>query len=335
MKKNYLKLICAFLLTALFVSSCQKEIKETKQAISESELPSVSNKPKNECRLIATEAHDPVSFAYNTFHYNQAGLCDVWKVFDSYIGDQTQTQEYDANGRLIKAKWFIGADQITDIDFTYSNNRMQKETWYWVNSNDIYEEVWYTYNTLGQMVRNESFVNNWYAINKYSPEGNVLSTVLYFDGSPIWASIMTYTRQVKSPYRSVPGIDVFYAYYTPAFYDSKFRNAAEIEQGYDIDGTPILDFDYDPAKTIWQVGNQNYPLSTDCYDKLSGEWFNYSFEYENCGSDNGANHSIKVPQINGMNAKKVSIHNLLRRNPTMTVKEQLTKLRQFIRSYRK
>jgi hypothetical protein len=315
-------------LAGLLISSCQKESKEQNPEIA---VQSAKTKPKNECRLVASNVNDAFSFAYDTYHYNSLGLCDVW-TDNSSFGNNVYNQRYDANGRLVGSEWNYEGSLITTIEFTYQNGRIVKESWYWAGTTDLYDEIWFTYNARGQIVKNESFVNDWYAETKYAPDGSVLSGEIIFGGSPYFSFYYTYNRPVKNPYLAVTGIDMFFPYYTPSAFSSKFRHAAEKEIIYDFDGSPLVMFDYDPAKTTWEVGGQNYALSNDCYDPLSNGWYNYSFEYENCGSDNGPSQSISTLNINNTNLKKGSLMNLLRRNPTMTVKEQFTKLREQMRS---
>ena len=327
--KKVFTTINAVLVTVLFLFSCQKEIKES-QAITTSDDDAVSvnsaNKEgKNSCRLVFSRENDAVGTYDKSFHYNAAGLCDEWTIIDG-SGHNVYTQEYNKAGKLVGSKWFLEGTLMNTIVFTYKKSRLIKETWYVTNTNDIWDEIWFTYNAQGKMVRNESFLNGWYGIYKYSPQGNVLSAELFFGDSPFFTSINTYDRPVKNPYLAVPGIDHFFPYYLPSIPFSKWRNSAEKEIVYDIDGTPIVWFDYDPAQTIWQVGHENYALSTTYYDRLSAGLFNNTFDYENCEGGHGNKQPTPPPTVN-LNDKRPDNPSLLRINPSLPVKEQFNRLR--------
>ena len=331
MKSKFIMSGSLILSVLLLFSGCQKEVKEqTVTSEIEDQFKQDHEGEKDKCRLIFSSSNDAFSFSDKYFHYNKKGLCDVWTTIESF-GTSVYNQQYNAKGQLTGSEWNYEGELITTIKFTYKNDRIVKETWYYAGTNDIYDETWYTYDRKGQIVRDESFLNDWYSTTKYSPEGNVLSGDLFFGGSPYFSYYYSYTRPVKNPNKATPGIPYFFPYYTPTYASSKFYNAAEKEVFYEEDGTPVVMFDYDPRKTIWQVSSHNYARSVDCYDKLSGDWFNYSFEFENCGSDHSGSQTHKSATDHS-SLKNQGIIDMLRRNPKLPVKEQFRQLRNQLRN---
>jgi hypothetical protein len=328
MKKNYLELISPFLAFLLVIIGCQKEIKDEPIGTSKSELQSKGyhDRDKRECRLVTASVTDAVANFTHSYHYNAAGLCDEWTILDG-LGTSVFKQKYDRTGRLSGSAWHLDGELMNTIVFTYKRNKVIKETWYVGNTKDVFDEIRYTYNAQGWIVKSESFLNDWYSVTKYSWAGNVLSVDLAFGGSPVYTAIMKYDRPAKNPYLSVPGIPHFFTYYTPTSFASKWHASAIKEIAYDIDGTAIVSFDYDPARTIWELSRKNNVLSTTYYDRLSESWFNYSFDYADCD----ARHSSKQPSppstdiSNGKENDKLS---LLRINPRLPVNEQFKQLRQ-------
>ncbi|MEO6251687.1 MAG: hypothetical protein ABIO79_00150 [Ferruginibacter sp.] len=315
MKKNYLKLISSFLMAALFITGCQKDLKETSP---EADLQSAKGKPKNECRL--TNLTFP--FGEYNYHYNSQGLCDEWDISDYGLFKQ----EYNANGRLIKSKLYDGTNLIYTIHFFYEGNKVVKEIWYDGNTTNVIDEVIYSYNVKGQMVRGESFMNDYYTIETWTPEGNTATWDFFIGGNPFYTGIVTYTQPIKNPYLAIPGIEYGFPFINPTYNQSKWSNAGEKIIIYDENGDPFVLSDYDPLQTTWQVGHQNYPLSTNFFDLVSQEWFSTTFEYENCEPGNvSGNSPVTKPSLTATG--KINRMMLLKRNSSKSIKEQAKEIR--------
>lgn len=320
MKKNLLKAFWGLLFSIIVFPGCQKV---TKEANPETELQSAKVKPKNECRLTNLTYFDGDG-EYN-YHYNAKGLCDEWDIANYGLF----RQEYDASGRLKISKLYDGTDLSVTIHFFYEGKKVVKEIWYDGNTSNIIDEVFYTYNSKGQMVRGESFLLDYYTINTWTPEGNTLSWKFFIGGSPYWAAFLTYNRPCKNPYLAVPGIEYGFPFINPTYNLNKWWASSEKIVIYDEFGNTTVSFDYDPSRTIWQVGHQNYPLSTTYFDLISQGWFPYTFEYENCEPGN-SNRNSQIAQPSSLSSSatgKVNPMNLLKFHPSKSIKEQAQELR--------
>lgn len=321
MKKNYLKLINSFLLAALFLIGCQKDLKETSP---ETYLNGANEKLKNECRV--TKMIWSGVNEYN-FHYNNLGLADEWNISDYGLF----RQEYDANGRLAKSRFSIGNDLINTIHFFYEGKKVIKEIWYNGNTSEIGDEVFYTYNSKGQMVKMESPVLDYYTVMNYTPEGNNSSWKFFIGGVLYFSGELRFIQQYKNPYLAVPGIEHGFPYVNPQYNANKWWATSEKVSVYDENGDPIVLFDYDPSQTIWQAGHQNYPLSATYYDLISETWIPYIFEYDNCGPGNNNSNARIAQPPSTTSSRKINPMMLLKRNPSKSIKEQAIELRRQFR----
>lgn len=329
MKKNYLKLISSFIVYLLVITGCQKVIQDQPlNAEINSQFRTGHDGNKNECRLVFSTNTDPTYSQDWHFHYNDKGLVDKWDIENYGLF----TQEYDANGKLIKSIHSIEGEVIFTIHFFYQGNKVVKNIYYYGTGTDIMDEMYYTYDAQGRMVKAQSFVNDHISITKYSPEGNMLSNELSFGGAPVYSQFFKHDKQYKNPLLLVTGVEYNFGYYSPAspFY-SKWRYASVKEVAYDENGNPVTVFEFDPSQTVWQSGPKNYPASVTYYD-LSGASWPYRFEFENCGPNSNSNSSITPPSPLG--ARKINPLTLLQRNPAKSMKEQVKEFRQQLRHFK-
>lgn len=331
MKKNYLKELITLCIVILFIAGCQKETKEINYANS---IQSKEDRDdhKNGCRLVFGTNADPTGSADFTFHYNDKGLASEWDI-ENY---GTHVQEYDVRGKLKKSTLTQNGEVTATVSFFYNGGeKVAKEIWHVGTSTDTSDIIYYHYNAQGNLVKTQSFINDYIATGKYTPEGNLSETDLYFSGVPVYSAIYTYTKHFKNPYLAVPGIDHLFPYYTPMdlFY-GKWRWASLKQLAYDESGNPMVVFDYDPSKTIWQAGPHNYPASVNYFDLLSGGWFPYPFQFENCGDDRGNDYNNTQTAVSptAPGAGKINPMMLLRRNPAKSMKEQVKEFRQQLKN---
>src|SRR5688572_26754675 len=132
---------------------------------------------KNECRLVFATNTDPTGSQDFRFHYNDKGLADEWDIANYGLFKQ----EYDASGKLIKSIHSVDGEVIFTIHFFYEGNtKVVKEILYHGTSTDIMDEVFYTYNPQGNLVKVQSFISDYVATAKYTPEGNLAASELFF-----------------------------------------------------------------------------------------------------------------------------------------------------------
>ena len=287
---------------------------------------------KDECRLVFGTNADPTGSADFTFHYNGRGLANQWDI-ENY---GTYALEYDIFGRLKKAVLTQGGEVTYTTNFFYNGGvKVAREVSFTGASTDTSDIAYYTYNARGNLVKVQSFINDYIATGKYNPEGNLLESDLFFSGVPVYSAIYTYNKHLKNPYLAVPGIDHLFPYYTPMdlFY-GKLRWASLKQVAYDENGNPIVLFEYDPSKTVWERGPHDYAGSVTYFDLLSGGWFPYPFQFENCGDGKGNDYSNSQIAISTSASGKGKINPmmLLKRNPAKSMQEQVKEFRQQLKN---
>jgi hypothetical protein len=321
MKKKLSSLSTALLLVLLSFTGCQKEIQE--QPITNPETESLARGDnggdKNECRMINL-GYDGGGYNY---HYNRQGLADKWDITDYGLFKQ----EYNSKGRLTKSRLYVEGSLINTIQFFYDKDKPVKEIWYEGNTSVVYDEVFYTYNRKGQMVRMESFMGDYYTISAYTPEGNVLSWEFFLGGLPYMSGYYKFIQHYKNPYLSVNGIEHGFPFFNSSVISNKWWPSSEKIVVYDENGDPVVLYDFDPLQTIWQRGHQGYPRSATYFDLISGTWFPpYTFEYENCGGRNDDNDS-QIAQPSSTASGKINPMMLLKHHPSKSIKEQMREIR--------
>jgi antitoxin component YwqK of YwqJK toxin-antitoxin module len=322
MKKKLISLSTALLLALLSFTGCQKEIEEEQNIDPETESLSKGDNggDKNECRL----TNFTFTYGEYNYHYNNRGLCDEWDISDYGLFKQ----EYNSRGRLSTSRLYVEGSLINTIRFFYENDKVVREVWYNGNTSEIGDEIFYTYNRKGKMVKLESFLNDYYTIATFTPQGNTSSWKFFIGGSPFYEGYLKHTRPIKNPYLSVHGIEHGFPFVNPSYNSDEWFAAAEKIIIFDENGDPVVLHDYDASQTIWQRGQQNYPLSATYYDLISGTWHPYTFEYENCGRSGGNDDfNAGIAQPSSSASRKLNPIMLLKRHSSKSIKEQAREIR--------
>jgi hypothetical protein len=320
MKKNYLKLISPFLLATFFIIGCQKETQETKPEI---DLQS-SAKPKNECRLTSFDYYDGIADNHQIDYYTyKDGLVDEWRVWYGLV----YKIEYHSDGKLKTARGYEGDDLVYTIQFVYENGRIVREFWYVGNTNVLDDDINYTYDRKGQIIKGESLMLGYYTENVYTPNGDLESWKFYDGVSPVVSGHYTYSNHYKSPFvGGTPGVDYNFPYSNSTFGQTKWWYSSEKIISYDEVGNPTVYYDQDPLQTQWQIGSNDNLEYVEYVDRLSGTHLSVGFEYENCRESGNSNSRIAPPSSGGI--KKINPLSLIVHNPSKSIKTQIAELRQ-------
>lgn len=337
MKKNYLQLVGSFVLSILVILGCQKvkQNQPTDQPVN-SEISSQSKQndddDKNECRLTFGTNADPTGSANFTFHYNNKGLADKWDI-ENY---GSLAQQYDAQRRLKKAILTQNGVITNTISFFYNgDDQVIKQVWFYGTTTDTNDIIFYHYDVKGNLIKAQSFMGDYYATGKYSPDGSLTESKLFFSGVPVYAAIYTYDKPFKNPYLAVPGVDNLYPYYTPMdlFY-GKWRFASLKQLAYDENGNPIVTFQYNPSKTLWRSGSHNYPSLVTYFDVITKKWFPYRFDFENCGKEKDDNDKISDQKVATPTTagRQINLMLFLKRDASKAMKEKVHEFRQQLKN---
>jgi YD repeat-containing protein len=284
MKKKYLKLF-SLLCALILLSACQKLALESNSEVA---IPdNVSAKSENQCRL--TFAID-WGGAANWFYYNEKGLADEWRLDLGSGIPEVISMEYNNNNQLSGARWHFDGELIGTITFEWNNKQIATEHWdiggYLFNNTN-------TYNTRGQLVQRET--NDGYLTRyDYTPEGNHLRDVIYFEGEPIQSDEYSYNHPNKNPYRAIQGLPYLFLYLNPI--QSKWAATSDKFTVFE-NGSPTVLLNIDPSKTSMQTTQQDYLSSATYFDELSQGYLLKNFEYENCGPASSLKKGRTAPTL--------------------------------------
>ena len=327
MKKNLLLSISSFLFTVMMLYSCQKETLSAENELNSPDGLAASKLPpgqKNQCRLVSLNSN----FGFtSSVSYNSKGLADNWSAsydFGAFV--YTTTMQYNANDRLTSAQYLYNGVHYYDIHYVYEGNRVVKENWYLANTNILDDEVFFTYNNRGHAIRQQSFIYGVDAHMMPDAKGNDTRYDIYFDGTLVQTGLYTFNVANKNPRATITGIP--YGIFSYGFQFSKWWETSESIFFYDEDGNPVYYYDQDPALTTMTMNDQNYLLDVNHYDRLSGDLFNYSFDYENCAGTNAKGKTTNPPgaKQSAGNSKKLQLMKVMSSHGK-EFKENLLKLR--------
>ncbi|CAN5554866.1 hypothetical protein BH10BAC2_BH10BAC2_40880 [soil metagenome] len=321
-KLNYASSV-TLLYLLLVLTGCKKEITESSE--NSSSVNSIDANTKNECQCQFT--HLIIEGFDHSFHYNQKGLADEWKIDYGYGVHDIYTMEYDNNNRLSKAWYHYYGELTATIDFVWQGNLIIKE--HWDYSGFIFDVI-NIYDGKGQMIKRKSG-DGYSAATKFSPIGNTPKVDIFFNGTLVQRSEYTYTQPNRNAFLAIRGIP--YGFPFVAFTFSKWWETGDKTTAYD-NGVPIVLWDYDPVQTVIQSGFQNYPSLITYYDRISSSYLTYGFEYQNCGLEDiiapGIANSSASPLIK--ESSKVKKMPPLKMGPPELIKKQIEKMkRQYLK----
>jgi hypothetical protein len=292
MKKIFFQglVVTLFLWSAV---SCQKESPLLSEEINE-ETSTLIQDLKVGCGLTTYDYYSSADDSHTITNYSyENGLLNEVLTFYG----QRYVMEYSLQKKLIASKVYEGENLLYTISFMYEKNRIVKEVWLDATTQEIYDEKIFTYDQKGNLIRSESFIMEAAVVNTYSENGSLLSWQLFDFGLPTVKAEYTYDSNYKNPYNSIKGVDYQFWYTNSAFgfgTGNRWYSSEKVTL-YDNNSEPVILYEQDPAKTVWQIGKQHYPLQANYSLKGSDDFVLNTFSYENCDSNKPAkiNHSNK------------------------------------------
>ncbi len=322
MKRKLINANGILLLGMLLFSGCQKELQKDGTAKPETELKTAEAKGnhRNECRLVS----DASEFGTDTYKYNNRGLVEEWNIsaYDGYF-----IMEYNSKGRLIKSRFYSGGALVNTIIFLYRDDRVVKEIWYNMDTEEKADEVLYQYNRKGKMLKMQSFMLDYYTLYDYTSDGNVSEWNFYFGGSLLYTAQNTFFHHHKNPYLAIPGLDYGFAYTNGAIFQNKWYPTSEKFIYYDENGNPQVLYDQDPYETIVEANRRNYVTASDYFDVVSQEYFHFRFGYENCAQDD-RDKAQPAQKFSPVGNSKINPMKFLKRGSAKSIKGQLKEMRE-------
>jgi len=321
MQKSLIK-FSMLTLSILFFIGCKKEVKETN--INSSIYSNVKIENGNKIRLTSAANE----FGTQTFSYNSEGLMDEW-----YLPgfDFTTRVEYDEDGKLAKSLIYLGSDLTYTVYFFYEKNRVVKEVWYNGSTNDIVDEVRYTFDSNGTMLKLESPIGNYYVVYEYTNDDQLSVISFYLNSIPLYKEDLTYLFNYKNPFNAIPGLTYAFIFGDGVYYTNKLYSTSVSVTYYDEFGNVMFEDFQDPALTIMKPGPQHYPATASYYNLAFDSYVNFTFTYENCGSC--ATGKIGRNSVN-TNSLRSALNKFLIHDPKHEMKQKAADLRMEVRKFK-
>jgi len=278
MKKNFYISTTLFLALLFIIAGCQKSITDQTTDASKAVPDALL---ENQCRL--------TRFSYpgfdNSFHYNDKGLADKWKI--DYGGGIVDvfTMSYGDNNKLKQAWWYFEENLIATIDFYWIDDLILSEHW---DMNGFAFDIANTYDRKGYLIRREASYGIA-GVAQYSSIGNLTSVETSFGGELLNKSELTHNIPNRNPFQAIRGLPYGFPFVMLPF-NSKWWETSERITIYDA-GVPIVIQDPDPAQTTFQFGSQQYLAQANYFDLASDNLLSVPFEYDNCGGNQSSAHS--------------------------------------------
>jgi hypothetical protein len=290
MKRNYLQIFGLFLFSLLAFIGCHKETTESPELIEESSTQKrdAKSEKKDNCRVTLFDYYDGIAdvHQYDTYSY-KSGRVDEWAVW--YGG--VFKMEYDHRGKLKKSRNYVDDALVYTIHFFYKHDKVVKEIWYVGDTRQVDDEIHYTFDRKGQIIKMESILNGYYTDNTYAANGDLTSWKFYLGGSPLVSGHYTYYNRYKSPFvDGTPGIEYNFPYINSTFGYSKWWYSSEKMVYYDENGNESVYYDQDPKQTKWKIGANKYPELVSYFSPTSSSNHSVGFGYENCERGNNGHH---------------------------------------------
>ncbi len=140
----------------------------------------------------------------------------------------------------------------------------------------------------------------------YDNMGNCTRADSYLGDELVYSDNYTFTIPVRNPRAAVPGIDLGFLFAGPVGFTDKWHFTSNRTDIY-VNGDRFIFNDYDPARTVINTGNHNYPISATYHDRISDAPVTVDFDYENC---NGNGSTAKAGAAQGRS--NAGVNNTLR-----------------------
>ena len=316
-------IICIIILCACaWLTSCKKESTQVSlPAENANQIDDLQVGNNSSCKL----THNAWSYFFTwDFHYNNKGLADEWKI-DGYSWVENFKMKYDKFNKLTEATCYDAYDNlILTTSFTYSGNRVIKQTWVDILTGTS-TEILFSYNNKGQIVR-EDGSDDTHQLQTYDNMGNCTRSDYYIGSDLYFSDIYEFNSPVRNPLLTVSGVDFLFPYSGVGYFNKLWftRNLSII---YDGEGNAFVINDLGASKKDFNVGYQHFPISVHYYDEASASPLDFSFGYSLNGNNNFANSSPQGNSTTGTNKTIRHPRPILLIGSGKSIKEQLQELR--------
>lgn len=311
-----------FILLALTFIGCRKENLPINEETASQSLAATTGNGSG-CPVTAFDYYVGFTDEHQVDRYiYKDGLVAEWK---TWYGMDYQI-EYGEDGNMAIARGYDAGNLVYTIHFFYEKDRVVREVWYEGTTAVVGDEMIYTYDHRGLLVKGESPVLDYYTENVYTPAGDLESWTFYMGGVPVTSGHYTYNEKYKSPLRNgTPGVEYNFPYSNSTFGLTKWWYSSEKIVVYDETGAPTVSYDQDPAQTQWQFSTNRMLEYVGYVDGQTGTTLSVGFEYENC-LENKGNAGTRAARAD-QSGKRMSHRTLLQRSPSQSIKEKVREWR--------
>ena len=290
MKKKLISLSTLIAFVLLFFTGCQKEIqqKEKTPLAGENSLQASANNDDNTgCQLKQIDFGGGVTY---DFKYNNKGLASELLInFGDGLPD-LHKMSYDKKSKLIKDKLFSAYyNVVIDYTFFYIDNLVTRVTGYYEGTNNIWVDIFYTYNRKDQMTKAYEVTQDLLEKYYYNNQGFNSRGEMYIGGDLIFTYDYGFRIPNKNPYLAVNGVPYGFFNYLP-YWDKRWETYDRLVT-YE-NGSPTVIVETDPYRTTMTTGPHNYLISDTKYDLISESFYTESMTYQNCG---GGHDDVAAP----------------------------------------
>ncbi len=328
MKKNFLKALSSVLLTALLLVGCQKVTEEVIPQNDANDLQNQASARNNDdakCQLTRILWNDGYQYE---FTYNRKNLANVWRITYA-VDDYTEYQiKYNNNDRIKSTRVIDPINLPGDaINYTFfDNGNFTTRARGYLQSGGIWADVFYTYNSRGQMTKQDDVVNDLHIKFYYNNRGYNTQTDFFVGTDLLYQYLYEFDIPNKNPYLAVNGVDFGFPFYVLPLFDKRWESRGTVT--YYEDGIPYIFYDLDAAQTTLQTGPHNYMTYSSFYDIATETAGNVTCTYQHCG---GNNDDLMAAPSQTKSTGQLSIKNRLAKifsRPSKNIKQQLKDFKQ-------
>lgn len=269
--------------------------------------------PGQFCQVVRNLGQD--GFLQN-YRYDSHGFLVRWDDgFGSYL------PQYDANGKLVRARYVLGDITLASISYDYSGDKIAKEVWLNGATGLVDDILVNTWDAKGQLTKRASVPFGVYTAFTYDALGNAYQVdVLSGTGALLLSNTYTFLSAVKSPDVTLRGLPYGAQFLNYVFNPRRQTSAKAVIS--DIDGNLVTLFDQDPGKSVLVGGQQQLALYQNLYDKVSATFYGQTWSYNGCA---GNNFPPDIGSPTSFSVRRAGVDFALR-GSTRTIKQQIAAL---------
>ena len=282
----------SMLLAMIMFTNCEKPIQELDQSDEVFLKSGSKNNAAIKYRLLVDSGLNDGFI--RSYQYNDKGLADEFHMSQGDSYSFSATMKYNKNNLMSKAKASIRfepnvPEREFDLVFTYHNDKLVKETWYYPGTKDVYDYYINTYNKNGQLIKRDNPPVEQYCLFHYDNAGNCKIIEIYnYDKTLYVGYKMEYSRKYKNPFASVTGLPVTW-FFTDDL-TGPYMSTGIKQYINDENGNRVVTYQWKSEETEIKTGPHHYPIYQNSRDVISDTWSAQVWKYESYNRKRESDH---------------------------------------------